>query len=230
MLPRPLRAPFTADLRAFADADDHAGGGGVYVVRSLYLDSADWTCFHDKVDGLPQRDKLRIRAYLRDGVLPEAVKFEIKHREGERIRKEVATVGRDEYRRLLPGLRTARLSHLERNGASQTLGAFFRRKHLMALVPAANVQFRRQAFVVRGQREYRVTLDDSLIGWRASDVFDRAEPPACAIDHWNVILEIKTGGRVPYWLDRLLLKYRLQRTSISKYAMVVGRTASFEWA
>ena len=215
----------TTDLRAFVEPDGHGDRDGTYHVRSLYFDGIDLPCVHDKLEGLPNRYKLRLRAYINPGQLPAQVKFEIKHRRGELIRKEVTAESLPRYRELLQDLRSHSLTQDFRESSSAGLIAFFRLKHLHALLPVWNLQFRRQAFSALRDRNCRITFDDGLVGWRANDLFDRTTAPSGPIDRWFHILEIKMATQMPYWLSRLVSKYRLQRTSVSKYVHVNGPTA-----
>ena len=53
-------------LAPVMERDPHAGPDGTYTVHSLYFD--DWrdTALRDKIDGLPRREKFRIRYYNGD--------------------------------------------------------------------------------------------------------------------------------------------------------------------
>ena len=46
--------------------DPHAGPAGQYIIRSLYFDDPDFAAFRDKVDGVDNRTKYRIRCYNGD--------------------------------------------------------------------------------------------------------------------------------------------------------------------
>ena len=46
--------------------DPHAGPEGMYTIRSLYFDDPNYSAFWDKVDGVDNRTKYRIRCYNGD--------------------------------------------------------------------------------------------------------------------------------------------------------------------
>ena len=216
-MPRHLRRPLTADLRAFTTVDGHGDGEGRYLVRSLYLDSLDWMCFFDKLAGLSVRCKLRIRDYPGAGNAGP-VKFEVKYRRGQRITKDVATVDRATYERWLPLLHRRRMIDACFLEGSPGLRAFFHLKQLYAMAPIANVQFRRQAFFARSDRHVRITLDDALVFRRARDLFAPMPRAPLLATGSLCILEVKVERSIPYWLSRLIGKYGLQAQSVSKYS------------
>ena len=220
VLPRHLRSPLTADLRSFATPDAHTDPEGYYTVRSLYLDSLDWGCFFDKAAGLSQRHKLRIRAYV--SVDSPTIKFEIKRRQGNKIHKQVAPVDLEDYKALLLALHQRRMADAQLLARLPELVAFFRVQHLHAMAPVINVQFRRQAFVARGDRHCRITIDDSLTACPARDLFETMTSARPLLAQMNAVLEIKVGSTVPFWLNQLIRKYRLQVASISKYNYAVA--------
>ena len=217
VLPGHLRNPLTRDLCAFVEPDSHADEDGYYLVRSLYLDSHDWRCFHDKTAGLPLRHKLRVRGYVMDRSVTGPINFEVKQRRVGRLRKMVAAVGLDEYRSLQPALHAPRLLQDWWIDGRSNLATFFQLKHAGAMKPVLNVQFRRQAFAGRSDRNCRITIDDRLTARRARDLLDTMAGAPCLLGRRNAVLEIKVGNTIPLWLLQLVRKYHLQATSVSKY-------------
>jgi len=65
ILPLELRDEVERELRFFLEFDPFvkAAPHHQYFVRSLYYDDPDFTCFHDKHDGLHTRWKFRVRTY-----------------------------------------------------------------------------------------------------------------------------------------------------------------------
>lgn len=207
----------TTDLRAFMSPDRHAADDGMYCVRSLYLDSCDWTCFREKAAGESRRHKLRVRAYMDGEATESPIKFEIKYRENDRIRKRVAILSRTAYDSLLPCLEVWRMPDEAFSCTSEALRTFFTLKLVHALRPALNVQFRRQAFTARSDASVRVTFDDGLIVQRARDLFEPMDAARRALGAMQSVLEIKVEQRMPYWLHFLIRKYRLRSESVSKF-------------
>ena len=66
------------------DKDPYSKKSG-YFIRSLYFDSHDDECLHEKMSGIMFRKKYRMRIY---SSADEVVKFEIKHKYNNQIFKE----------------------------------------------------------------------------------------------------------------------------------------------
>lgn len=220
MLPLIDRSAVLKDIRGFTTPDPMGDANGVYVVRSLYFDSIDWRCFHEKQAGDAERHKLRIRGYLDPSGGFSSIKCEVKHRRNERVAKVVARID-SEFHRLRPHLLQRRLPSIDRLDASPELCWFMRLRTAYGLAPVVNIQFRRQAFVAAGTSDLRITIDDRLVARPARDLLE----PCHSSPHstTDCILEIKVGRNLPLWVRRLTEKYRLQRQSISKYCNAVIR-------
>ena len=57
------RAAICANLRVVAKLDPHVGSRGYYKIRSLYFDSLSDRALREKLDGVNEREKFRIRYY-----------------------------------------------------------------------------------------------------------------------------------------------------------------------
>ena len=53
-------------LPTVMERDPHAGPGGQYTIRSLYFDDRNYTAYEEKVSGVADRVKYRIRYYNYD--------------------------------------------------------------------------------------------------------------------------------------------------------------------
>lgn len=221
IVPRHVRTPLTADLRAFVDPDNHAGPDGYYSVRSLYLDSPDWRCFYDKKAGIGHRHKLRVRGYPDEKGFVSTVKFEVKYRRGSRIGKHVAPMGVEDYQNMLPLLPRRAMLDPSLLEDSVPMLAFETLKQTYCMTPVVNVGFRRQAFKARTDCGVRITLDDRLAARRARDLLEPMPSLALGLTAHNSILEVKIDQDMPFWMHQLIAKYRLQNTSVSKYCLAV---------
>lgn len=57
------KAAICANLRAVAHLDPHAAERGYYKIRSLYFDNIADKALREKIDGVSEREKFRIRYY-----------------------------------------------------------------------------------------------------------------------------------------------------------------------
>ncbi len=219
LAPAHVRSALVADLRAFCEKDDHAPRDGFYGVRSVYFDSPDWACFHEKCDGTAVRRKLRLRRYVDGDSESDFVKFEIKHKHGNRVLKEAATVGREMFETLTTFLHPARSRFDLSPMGCEALNRFFQLKSLSAQSPVMTIEYRRQAFRARFDRSVRVTIDDRIAASRQIDPFRTPRPAWRVLDTAWTVVEIKVADLLPLWTRRLIEKYRLIPQTVSKYAL-----------
>lgn len=184
-----------------------AGPGGYYV-RSLYYDTAECTAYVEKVVGAASRIKLRLRSYSAEEAAAPFVSVELKCRQGQAIIKHAARVPLDAYR----AFAATGSWHTVSDPVCQ---AFERVQRRTQQRPTVLVDYRRAAFVARGEGGARVTFDHRVRAAWASSLF--ARPRWRAAQPLTVVLEIKTGGRVPPWLQRAIVDLDLVAEPNSKY-------------
>lgn len=73
------KAAICASMRAVARPDPHAGPDGRYLIRSLYFDTPADKALREKLDGVSEREKFRIRFYNGD---PSVMHLEKKIKRG----------------------------------------------------------------------------------------------------------------------------------------------------
>ncbi len=185
--------------------------GGEYFIRSLYFDDRDDSAFREKLSGIDERDKFRIRIYdMRDDV----IKLECKHKSNGYIKKQSIGISRKEYEKLISGDRLFLLNRPE---------PFARRMYLefaqRALKPAVIVDYTREAFVFP-MEDVRVTFDKNIrTGLRSVDMFNAGIPTYPVIDDYGMVLEIKFNRFLPTYIRSLLQLEASQRSAISKYVL-----------
>ena len=185
--------------------------GGEYFIRSLYFDDRDDSAFREKLSGIDERDKFRIRIYdMRDDV----IKLECKHKSNGYIKKQSIGLSRKEYEKLMSGDRLFLLNRPE---------PFARRMYLefaqRALKPAVIVDYTREAFVFP-MEDVRVTFDKNVrTGLRSVDMFNAGIPTYPVIDDYGMVLEIKFNRFLPTYIRSLFQLEASQRSAISKYVL-----------
>ena len=215
-----LQTPLLNDLCLFCADDPHcAGREAGYLVASIYFENPALRCYHEKIEGLENRFKLRIRFYP-DQDQTDWLRLEIKYKWGERIQKGCVELSRAVLARLLDG----DFSGLDYHN-NRTLNHCYRLCKVDGFRPALRIDYQRKAYQARSDAQVRVTLDRAVRAARFDGDLDRSPT-------WDVflpgasILEIKSPGYLPFWLTRILEKYGLTRRAISKYAAAVRRAAA----
>lgn len=127
-------------LGAVMHGDVHNGSQG-YVIRSLYFDTPDDQDFHDKIDGLELRRKIRLRTYSPQS---EFAMLEMKQKEGQYQRKRSLRLDRAAAEALCRGDYSPLLQYAD-PFATECYGLM----HCRCYRPKAVVEYHRQAFVAR---------------------------------------------------------------------------------
>ena len=192
------------------------GRDGRYFVRSLYFDTFDFQAYQEKVTGIPNRIKLRIRSYATARKDASAVKIELKTRTGACVGKFSEQITLDEYDHFL-----AARSWIEDGGP---VAAEFRRLALLKdLRPKVLVDYQREALIPRNDSDVRITFDHHMRFAQSDNLFPRhcfaytARPKL-------VVMEVKVRDEHPTWLHSLTVNYGLKSVPNSKYAWAIEQT------
>jgi hypothetical protein len=198
-------------LGGLARHDEHAGQSGEYHIRSLYFDDINNSALYDKLGGIHDRRKYRIRIYnQRD----DLIHFEKKIKTGDYIAKVKERLNRETVDAILAG-RTEVLNVPDK----PLLLELYRGMKQLLLAPRVIVDYVREPFVCPNGN-VRITFDKDLrTGLHAINLFDRELRPVSAIDDQLVILEVKYDGYIPEVLRAALQLEGLRQQSASKYVI-----------
>ncbi len=229
LIPNREREHLRRFIAEYTMRDPHAGAGGIYTVRSIYLDTSRGAHYSAKMEGVRQRMKARIRGYDQTAA-EDVVSLELKRKTGATAWKRRAHL---ELHRIAPWLR----GHLETSefddpDAARTFKYFVLRHNLK---PAVLVVYEREAFEGLHDPTLRITFDTGLRGRFTAHV-ERlpAIAPVSVFDN-HFILEVKYNHHFPAWVKPVLARLGSQRKALSKYTLTMdacarathGRRASF---
>jgi len=192
-----------------------------YTVRSLYLDTSRLSFYHEKLAGLRERKKLRIRGYNECG--PDALAFlEIKRKTGMAVVKYRTPVL---HQNLLPlfasgdvGRYVPALPGQEepRDNARRFLFHY----HRLALHPSVLVTYEREAFLFKLDHRLRITFDKNVRVQNQvalNSLYKETQVRYPLPNHF--ILEIKTNSGCPSWLKLIISRFDLNQEALSKYVI-----------
>jgi len=214
---------YLGDLRQallpFMTPDGYLQGGerADYTVRSLYLDTPGLECYREKLEGVALRKKYRIRGY--DQVRSDSVVFlEIKQKRYNHITKSRAPLERQHVPHVLKTGQYAAYSPSRENDDIEQKSAekflfYYHRKNLR---PVILIVYEREAFFGKYDRSLRVTLDKNVRSIPCS-IHDFHHEPLRHAFSQSFILEVKFHHAVPPWMQSIIRRFNLQRTSVSKY-------------
>ena len=182
---------------------------GSYVITSLYFDDPMHNALYEKLDGLPEHSKFRIRTY---DYSDRVIKLERKDKFGILTHKIDAPITRDQIP-LLDGGAT-KLSAF--SGSAYDLAAQIQAGGYQ---PSVAVRYRRDAFTFCGS-DLRLTFDTEMeaIAPDENSLFSPDVRGLPVFDRNTVIMEIKYGDYLPGFI-RKLTQADTKQLSVSKYAL-----------
>lgn len=182
-----------------------------YAVRSLYFDTVFDDFLNEKIMGVGDRKKYRIRIY---NFSDKQIKLECKTKLGDLISKQTLTIPRDLAEQLMASDPTG----LEQTNAP-LLRDVFREMKTRLLRPVVIVDYVREAYVHPAE-DVRVTFDKKLhTGVYGLDMFDQYLPTVPALDHNLVVMEVKFNRVLPDHIRALVSSVSAERSAVSKYVI-----------
>lgn len=224
---RTIATALERDISYFMKPDPYTEATGGYQVRSIYFDTHNHMAYHDKMNGLPSRHKLRMRVY---GDRPEEAPFirlEIKSRYINVIHKIIVDVPRHYHRDILFALQNYRLPEQSFLNNQDISKEFFRIQRLYSMKPQILVQYRRRAYEKKELSRVRLNFDYELLASKCLDLLGQLQGARSLLKYGNAIFEIKVDGTMPFWLHQLIAKYDLQNAAISKFCYSIQNQAHF---
>lgn len=203
-------------LRAVLRVDAHAGPDGHYQIRSLYFDTPDDRALREKLDGVKNRDKYRIRCYNFD---TSFIHLEKKSKRGNLCVKTSCRLTAEEVRKITEGSYAWMKDH-----KSALVRELYRAMRDDGMRPRTIVDYTRDPFTYSAGN-VRVTLDHHIrTGLRATDFLDRDCVTVPAAED-VIILEVKWDNYLPDIVRDAVQVPNRRSTAFSKYA--VCRTYDF---
>ena len=182
-----------------------------YHIRSLYFDTVWDTALFDKLNGVQNRDKYRIRIY---NFSDQVIKLECKTKVGSLISKRSLTIPKLLCEQLMAGDPTG--LDTTRSGLLQDV---YREMTVNLLHPVVPVDYVREAYL-HPAGEVRITFDKQLrTGFRSTDLFNPYVPTLPPLDNNEIILEVKYNRILPSYIRDILNTYcqGACQSAISKY-------------
>ena len=200
-----LRGILTPVMQLDPNGNEH----NEYHIRSLYFDTINDDALEEKIAGVGNRKKYRIRIY---NFSDRVIKLECKSKYGDLISKQSVTIPRELADQLIAGDPEGlqRMRH-------PLLHDVYREMKTRLLRPAVIVDYVREAYIHPAE-EVRITFDKQLrTGLYSSDMFNPMLPTYPVFDDPVEILEVKYDEFLPSYIQSILSGITAQRSAISKY-------------
>lgn len=202
------KAAICASMRAVARPDPHAGPDGRYLIRSLYFDTPADKALREKLDGVSEREKFRIRFYNGD---PSVMHLEKKVKRGGLGYKVSAPITAEEAQRIVDG----DTNWMAVSGRGLIVEHYAKMKS-EGLRPKTIVDYTRTPFVY-GPGNVRVTIDENIrTGLGCTDFLN----PSCVTVPAGepvILLEVKWDDYLPAVIRRAVAVKSRRGAAFSKY-------------
>lgn len=197
-------------LKAVMRSDPHAGSDGRYLVRSIYFDNSDDKVLREKIDGVNNREKFRIRYYNDD---LSYIILEKKTKTDRLSTKDGVVINEEEFRKILSGDFSFMRDH-----DADLVKELYAKMSYQRLKPRLLVSYIREPYTYDAGN-VRVTFDSKIRTSLFDRVFiDRKMSDISATDSpQDMILEIKYDAFLPEIIQDMIQVPELRQQAFSKY-------------
>ena len=204
------------EVKNFTTNDDFTKKKDKYLVRSLYFDNNIFTNFKEKIDGIKNRHKFRIRTYSmkKNELVP--MYLEMKGRDNQRTFKNRTKIEIDDLKSFCGNkdLFHLKKKYLDNKLINQFIFDFYRKK----ILPKVIIDYNRKALLSKNGLYFRLTFDSDIKACSSQDLFEKNHNWKECISG-NDILEVKFDLNIPPWFHRIIQNYQLKRISVSKFVL-----------
>lgn len=195
--------------------DPYVGEKHDYTVRSLYYESPDFKCYREKLSGIQNRFKIRIRTYS-DIVKPgDSVFLEIKRKSDAVILKDRIVLPYDIFQAYFHDRKYSNVIDCLGGHDKDVFKEILAKELLYCMKPLVCVTYKRKPLVGKFQEKLRVTFDSRIEAGRLDDATKHGM--AYPIAPNLIIMEVKYNNTLPHWFLKIIQKHNLDRRPFSKY-------------
>lgn len=207
-------------IREHVELDAHTPSDSVrgYKVHSIYFDTPSLGLYQLTRKRRRGRFKLRVRYY---DLEPQSVAFvEVKEKRRGQVYKWRYPTDKEFAAGVLTEQPAPQVEQALNNGGNHfALAEFCKRQGALQARPKLVVTYEREAFNSKDIPPVRVTFDRRI----TANPFGRdnawsVPPYGVNVGGLSVVLELKYSGELPDWLQEVVTRFGLNRTSYSKFA------------
>lgn len=188
---------------------------GEYIIRSLYFDDIYNTSYYEKLDGIKEREKYRIRCYNGSD---DFITLELKAKNGDLSYKRRNRIEKSDYINII-----TRNYDLIDDTDRPVLKDFLYKAKSINLKPSVIVEYKRIAFTYPFE-DVRITFDEDISSGRHNyDLFDDDLILYPVLEDGEVVLEVKYNNKLPNILNDVIKTVPMIRIAVSKFALCTER-------
>lgn len=197
-------------LRKLFKRDTNADSHGTYRVSSLYFDTPYDKAMKEKIDGVSQREKFRLRYYNHN---TDKIKLEKKSKFNQLSTKRSATLTKDQVNQILNGDINFLLE-----SKNPLLIEFYTKLKTQLLAPKTVVVYDREAFIYQ-PGNCRMTFDRNIKTTHSTNDFLNPDAFKFDVSEAITILEVKYDHFLPDIVKIAVQLRNRSASAFSKYAI-----------
>lgn len=190
--------------------DRHAGENGTYTVKSVYFDDYYDSCYYENIDGVNEREKMRIRTYNND---MSHISLECKSKKNGKNHKTSCRLTSEQCEAILNG------NYILKEEDPPVLRKLMLQASTRMMRPKVIVQYNRTPYTYQAGN-VRITFDRNISAGgdvlKFGDEELHVQPVMPSGYH---ILEVKYDEFLPDFIRSEMQIEGLQHTAFSKYAI-----------
>lgn len=201
----------TNKLKFLVKKDTNSSPDGHYAIRSIYFDNNNDIALEEKIIGISNRTKYRIRFYNND---TSFIKLEKKVKTRNLCIKKSCIITKEQCDTIMSG-------HIEflKTANKELFNELYTAMTIDGIYPKAIVDYDRVAYTFP-IGNVRITFDSNIrSGMFSKDVFNKDLPTLIVQDKNLIVLEVKYDEFIPDFLVDILQLGERSKTSVSKYAL-----------
>jgi len=198
-------------LGAITKQDSHVDETGSYRIRSLYFDNFDDKALREKINGVNNREKFRIR-YYNDNM--DYIKLEKKCKINGLCSKSSARLTKEQCEGIIDGD-----IQWMRNSTDPLIAELYTKMNFQQLRPKTLVDYIREPYIYE-PGNVRITIDSEIkTGLNSKELFDQNAVTMRTHDQNIIILEVKYDEFLPEIIRSIVQVNNRQNSAFSKYAV-----------
>ncbi len=189
-----------------------------YYIASLYLDTPDYQAYWEKMYGVANRTKYRLRAYSNISTKSTPIFWEIKRKFSNYLKKDRFCLSWEITDQFL----NSRLNLdqlIQQTPQQETLTKFYFNWVQKYLKPTVLISYWREALFDPFYPHLRLSFDNNIQATATTDLFCSNRQVSILPD--QIIMELKFNGPVPEYLNHLCQYFNFSREAISKYCLAM---------
>lgn len=198
-------------LRVIAKQDPHVRENGRYKIRSLYFDNIEDKVLQEKLNGVNNREKFRIRYYNND---LDYIKLEKKSKISGLCSKMSTFLTKEQCESIINGD-----TQWMRYSNEPLLVELYAKMNFQQLRPKTLVDYIREPYVFE-PGNVRITIDSEIkTGLNSKDLFNQDVATMRTNSSNIIILEVKFDEFLPEIIRDIIQVNNRQSSAFSKYAV-----------